>query len=280
MQHNLSNPNEAQGRIMALYNQVASGYDQPALRFFSHVAQRLVELAQPQPGEHWLDAATGTGAAALSIADKVALTGQVIGVDLAAAMLTQAQHKVTRAGCSQVNLRLGDMAQLACADDTFDGVLCASALDLLPDPVGGLREWRRVLKPQGTVAFSSYAKPAFQPLQHLFETGVRHYAVGLPAPTRLAWPPINELELASDLLRNAGFAAIEVRGEQQGYYLANPEEWWAILYHSTARGCLDQLAPDVLTRFKTEHLAAVAEVTTARGIWLNVAAIFAVGQKK
>jgi ubiquinone/menaquinone biosynthesis C-methylase UbiE len=90
MQHNLPNPNEEQGRLTALYNLIATGYDQPALRFFSHVAQRLVELAQPQPGEHWLDAATGTGAAALSVADKVTPTGQVTGLDLAAAMLTQA----------------------------------------------------------------------------------------------------------------------------------------------------------------------------------------------
>jgi SAM-dependent methyltransferase len=152
------------------------------------------------------------------------------------------------------------MAQLACTDDTFDGVLCASALDLLPDPVDGLRKWWRVLKPQGTVAFYNYARLAFQPLQHLFETRVRYYAVGLSTSSDQARPPINELELASDLLRNA-------------------EEWWAILCHSTARLRLEQLAPDALARFKTEHLAAVAELATVRGIWLNVAAIFAVGQK-
>lgn len=81
-------------------------------------------------------------------------------------------------------------------------------------------------------------------------------------------------------MRNAGFAAIEVRGEQQGYYLANAEEWWAILYHSAARRRLEQLAPDALARFKTEHLTAVVALATAQGIWLNVAAIFAVGQKK
>lgn len=280
MKHSVPDPNEEHRRITALYNLVAPGYDQPALRFFQRVAQRLVELAQPQPGEHWLDAATGTGAAALCLADKVAPTGQVIGLDLAAAMLTQAQHKVTRAGWSQVDLRLGDITQLSFADDTFDGVLCASALDLLPDPLGGLREWQRVLKPQGRVAFSSYAKPAFQPLQHLFETGLPSYAVDLSISSHVVWPPINELELASDLLRNAGFAAIDVRGEQHGYYLANAEEWWAILYHRKSRRLLDQFAPDVLASFKTEHLAAVAELVTTRGIWLNVAAIFAVGQKK
>jgi ubiquinone/menaquinone biosynthesis C-methylase UbiE len=78
MKHSLPDPNEEQRRITALYNRVASGYDQPALRFFPRVAQRLVELAQPQPGDQWLDAGTGTGAAALYLVDKVAPTGQVI----------------------------------------------------------------------------------------------------------------------------------------------------------------------------------------------------------
>jgi hypothetical protein len=159
-------------------------------------------------------------------------------------------------------------------------VLCASALDLFPDPVGGLRKWQRVLKPQGTVAFSSYAKPAFQPLQHLFQNSLQHYGVRLSTSSRFAWASINELELASYLLCNAGFAAIDVCGEQQSYYLANAEEWWAILCYSTARRQLEQLAPEALTRFKTDHLAAVATLTTAQGIWLNMAAIFAVGQKR
>jgi len=102
---------------------------------------------------------------------------------------------------------------------------------------------------------SSYAKPAFQPLQYLLETGLQHYAVLGSAPGRMAWPPINELELASDLLRNTGFVVIDVRGEQHGYYLANPEKWWAILCPSAARWRWEQLAADALARFKTEHLA-------------------------
>ena len=69
----------------------------------------------------------------------------------------------------------------------------------------------------GDGGFSSYAKPSFQPLQYLFETGLQHYTVLGSALDPLAWPPINELELASDLLHNAGFSAIDVRGEQHGY---------------------------------------------------------------
>jgi arsenite methyltransferase len=273
-------PNEHKRRIATIYNLAAAGYDQPAGRFFQRIAQRLVELAQPKCGDMVLDAATGTGAAALCAASKVTPTGRVIGVDLAGAMLAQAHQKVVAAGWSHVELVADDMEQLQFDDDTFDVVLCSSGIFLLPDMLAGLREWRRVLKPGGTVAFSGYSDQAFQPLSNLFETYLRRYGVPLAAPVRpFAWQRLTELEQYSDLLRNAGFATLDVRSEQQGYYLTSGEEWWEILWHSGFREPLTQLAPDALARFKTEHLSTVASLATGRGIWLNVGAIFAVGHK-
>jgi len=280
MDNNSLDPKEYKRRVAMVYNLAAAGYDQPAVRFFPRIAQRLVELAQPQCGDTILDAATGTGAAALCAADKVAPTGRVIAIDLATEMLAQASQKVAAAGWSHIDLREGDMEQMQFDDDTFDVVLCASGIFLLPDLLAGLREWRRVLKPGGTVAFSGYSDQAFQPLSNLFETYLRRYGVTLAAPVRpFAWQRLTELEHYSELLRTAGFSTLDVRSEQQGYYLASGEEWWEILWHSGFREPLTQLAPDALARFKTEHLATVASLATRRGIWLNVGAIFAVGQK-
>jgi arsenite methyltransferase len=273
-------PKDYKRRVATLYNLAAAGYDQPAVRFYPHIAQRLVELAELQCGDTVPDAATGTGAAALCAAGKVAPTGRVIGIDLAPAMLAQAHQKVAATGWSHIDLREGDMEQLPFEDNTFDVVLCASGIFWLPDMVAGLREWRRVLKPGGTVAVSGYGEQAFQPLSNLFETYLRRYGVTLAAPVcPFAWQRLTELEHYHDLLRSAGFATLNVRSEQQGYYLASGEEWWEILWHSGFSEPLTQLTPDVLARFKTEHLATVASLATRRGIWLNVGAIFAVGQK-
>jgi arsenite methyltransferase len=280
MDNNPLDPNEYKRRIATVYNLAAAGYDQPAVRFFPRIARRLVDLAQPQCGDTVLDAATGSGAAALCAAGKVAPTGRVIGIDLATEMLVQASQKVAATGWSHIDLREGDMAQLPFDDATFDVVLCASGIFLLPDMLAGLREWQRVLKPGGRVAISGYGDQAFQPLSNLFETYLRRYGVTLAAPVRpFAWQRLTELEQYSDLLRNAGFSSLDVRSEQQGYYLATSEEWWELLWHSDFGEPLTQLAPDALARFKTEHLATVASLATGRGIWLNVGAIFALGQK-
>ncbi len=280
MDTKFSNPNEQRHRVARVYNLAAADYDKPALHFFHRIAQRLVELAQPKPGDTVLDAATSTGAAALCAASKVMPNGRVIGIELAAEMLAQARKNVATAGWSHVELLEGDMEQLQFDDNMFDLILCASRIFLLPDMLSSLRAWRRVLKPGGAVAFSGYGDQTFQPLSNLFELHIRRYGVMLPDPARpFAQQHITGLEHYSDLLRNAGFATIDVRSEQHVYYLASVEEWWDILWHSGFCEPLTQLAPEALARFKTEHLAAVAELTTAQGIQLNVAAIFAVGQK-
>jgi ubiquinone/menaquinone biosynthesis C-methylase UbiE len=280
MDTNFSTLNEHRHRVARVYNLAAADYDKPALHFFHRIAQRLVELAQPKPGDMVLDVATGAGAAALCAASKVMPNGRVIGVGLAAEMLAQARNNVAAAGWLHVELLESDLAQLQFDDNMFDLILCASRIFLLPDILAALRAWRRVLKPGGTVAFSGYGDQTFQPLSNLFELHIRRYGVMLPAPARpFAWQRLTGLEPYSDLLRNAGFATIDIRSEQHGYYLARVEEWWDILWHSGFCEPLTQLAPEVLARFKTEHLAAVAELTTAQGIQLNVAAIFAVGQK-
>src|SRR5688500_4052100 len=65
MDTNFSTLNEHKHRVARVYNLAAADYDKPALHFFHRIAQRLVELAQPKPGDMVLDVATGTGAAAL-----------------------------------------------------------------------------------------------------------------------------------------------------------------------------------------------------------------------
>lgn len=251
---------------------------QTAIRFAHQVAQRLVDLAQPKPGDTVLDVATGAGVAALYAAGQVTPLGRVIGVDQPSPWLDYARRRLAAVGASHVFFVEGELVQLDFADSTFDCLLCSSAIFLLPDMAAGLREWRRVLKPGGTVAFSGYGKRSFQPLVTLLETCLRRYDVNIP-PQPFAWQQLTDLEAFSELLRSAAFSGIDVRSEQLGNYLMSTDEWWDLLWLQEFCEPLRQLSPDALSRFKAEHLAEVAQLATARGIWLNVTAVFAVGQK-
>jgi len=269
-------PDDSKRRVAADFNAIAETYD--TLRFVQVCARRLVELAAIPPGAQVLDVATGTGWAALAVAQRVGPTGRVLGVDLAPDLLERAQQKVAKAGLTHVEFREGDAERLDLTDQCFDVVLCASALFFVPDMLAALREWHRVLKPGGQVGFSGFGPTVLQPLRDLWEARLRQYGVSLPtAPPnqRLAEP-----ETCRRLLHEAGFVQTEVKSEQLGYYFRTVEEYWEERWSSGNRRAILQLAPAQREPFKAEHLAEVGALATDQGIWRDVAVNFARGWKR
>ncbi len=275
--NNTAQLSEHKQRVASVYNLASSGYDKPAVRFFPQIASRLVELADIRSGSVVLDAATGTGAAAVAAASRVGPTGEVIGVDIAADMLAQANEKVAARQMRNVTLQYGDIEQPDFEDERFSHVLCASAIFFLPDMLSALKKWGRVTRPGGCVAFSGYGQQAFQPISDLFRARLASFGVELTAP--FSWQRLTDSEACLSLLQAAGFEHVDVRVEQMGYYLDSVEEWWDIVWNSGFRGPVSQLSPGQLPQFKAEHLAEVRGLATGKGIWLDVPAIFAVGAK-
>jgi len=106
------------------------------------------------PGQRWsepngiraLDVGTGTGAAA-DLLRNVGAT--VVGIDLEPDMARYA----ARSGPTLV----ADAVRLPFANGSFDLVVAAFVISHLPDPVAGLRELRRVIRPGGAVAGSVFS---------------------------------------------------------------------------------------------------------------------------
>ena len=73
---------------------------------------------------------------------------EVAGIDVSRAMLAKA---APRAGeyAGSFQLTQADAGNLPFADETFDSIATACTFCSVPDPVGGLKELRRVLKPGG-----------------------------------------------------------------------------------------------------------------------------------
>lgn len=271
---------EHKQKVARVYNLAAAGYDKPALRFFPLTARRLVDLARLREGEHILDAGTGTGLAAFAAAESVGRLGKVIGVDIGEEILNQALQKLDLTVPSPIEFLLGDMEHLQFPGGSFDAVLSASSLFFLPDMASGLKEWKRVLKRGGRIAVSGYSGSAFRPLSDLFEARIRSYGVPLAAPTRpFSWQRLTEPEQYLSLFRQAGLENIEVFCEQLGYQLKDASEWWEVVWNSGFRGPVSQLTPEQLDQFKREHLADVEKLATPKGIWLDIASIFAIGHK-
>jgi ubiquinone/menaquinone biosynthesis C-methylase UbiE len=127
------------------YDRIASVYDAlewlPEFRFRQWRRDLWREVGQ---AEQVLELGVGTGK---SIACYPA-GAEVTAIDISERMLERAQRKAARLG-RNVKLQVADAQFLPFPDAAFDTVVTTFVFCSVPDPVKGLREARRVLKPGG-----------------------------------------------------------------------------------------------------------------------------------
>jgi len=120
-------------------------------------ASRLVKFAGVRAGQKVLDVACGTGVVAITAARMGAKT---TGIDLTPELLQRARENSQVAGV-EVDWREGDVEKLPFADGAFDVVLSQFGHIFAPRPNLALAEMLRVLKPGGTIAFSTWPPELF-----------------------------------------------------------------------------------------------------------------------
>lgn len=73
-------------------------------------------------------------------------------------MLDRARRTATDLSC-QVALEIGDVHDLAFADDASDTVVANAVFCSVADPIAGLREIARVVKPDGNILLLEHVRP-------------------------------------------------------------------------------------------------------------------------
>ena len=108
-------------------------------------------LAELRPGLDVLDVGCGPGTITADLAALVA-PGTVTGVDASEGVLDKAREAAVADGVDNVRFAVADVHALDFPDDSFDVVHAHQVLQHVGDPVGALREMRRVCRPGGVVA--------------------------------------------------------------------------------------------------------------------------------
>lgn len=104
--------------------------------------------------DHVLEVGFGPGIAIRLAADATP-EGFVAGVDYSPEMVEMARKRnETAVDVGRVELRYGAVADLPYEDATFDKVISINSMQVWPDAAGGLREIRRVSKPDGRIALA------------------------------------------------------------------------------------------------------------------------------
>lgn len=129
----------------------------PLAVFTTPCAARLVRFAGIRAGQRVLDVGSGTGVAAIT-ARRLGAT--VTGSDLTPELLEQARENAHIAGV-ELEWREADVEQLPFADAEYDVVLSQFGHMFAPRPEVAIAEMLRVLKPGGTIAFSTWPPDHF-----------------------------------------------------------------------------------------------------------------------
>ena len=139
--------------VAAMFDDLAPVHDRLATILSLGLDRRwrtaVVAEARLTPGDSAIDVAAGTGLLAAELADRVGPFGRIVAVDLSPAMVDRGTARAR--DIVQLEYLLGDALELPFDDGRFGAATIAFGLGALTDPVAGLRELRRVVRPGGRV---------------------------------------------------------------------------------------------------------------------------------
>jgi demethylmenaquinone methyltransferase/2-methoxy-6-polyprenyl-1,4-benzoquinol methylase len=128
--------------------------------------RQAIQMLDLPEGSHGLDAGCGIGSHTLLLAETVGPEGHVTGLDLFADFVAHARNQAKQSGLSnRVTFRQGNVNELPFNDETFDwawSVDCVGHISI-GQPLEGLRELARVVRPGGRVALLGYSSQMLLP---------------------------------------------------------------------------------------------------------------------
>ena len=258
-----------------IFDQLAAGHDQEVLRYAAFCADRLIVRLHPARGEKLLDVATGTGSVALAAAQAVGPDGRVAAIDTVESMLARLEAKIGKFGLSNVDVHHMDGAHLGFRRDYFHHVVCSLGLFWFPEPKVALREWWRVVRPGGSVIFTTFAANVFAPLLGYLRRTLEMRGMRIAVP----WESLSDRQVLESMMHAAGFEDVAISEEQLGYHLKDARQWWEVAQYSGLLSLIDPAPAQAIGLLQSAHVAEVESVMTSDGLWLDVPILFVRGRK-
>ena len=188
---------EETAKTRSRYSRIAPIYDVMELPYEGRFAPWREKVWSLVPSGQVLEVGVGTGKNFPYHPARV----EVTGIDLSNRMLARARQKAHSLGRS-IQLREMDVQQLDFPDGSFDAAVAIFVFCSVPDPVAGLRELGRVVKPDGRIILLEHVRidrPAIiGKLMDLFD----------PLVVRLMGPHINRR--TAEAVQQAGLEVEQV----------------------------------------------------------------------
>lgn len=195
----------------------AEAYDRFMGRYSSLLAAPFADFAGVRSGQRVLDVGCGPGALAAELVARVGAS-EVAAVDPSAPFVAAARTRYPG-----VDVRQASAEKLPFADRAFDVAMAQLVVHFMPDPVAGLAEMARVVRPDGVVAACVWDHAGEGGPLSLFWGPARALDPTVDDESEL--PGVREGHLA-ELLEAAGLGRIEQTVLSVGLEHATFEAWW------------------------------------------------------
>jgi demethylmenaquinone methyltransferase/2-methoxy-6-polyprenyl-1,4-benzoquinol methylase len=222
---------EKPGLVRGVFDSVAQRYDLMNDLMSGGVhrlwKRAMIDRLAPQPGEHFLDVAGGTGDIALRILERTAREAKVIVCDLTPAMLAVGRDRaIDRGILDGIDWVTGDAENLPFESAKMDGCTIAFGLRNVTHPDRGLAEMYRVLKPGGRflcLEFSHVVLPGLRGVYDAYSRSVLPTLGAVVARDRGSYEYLVESirrfptqETLAAMMRSAGFDLVSWRNLSGG----------------------------------------------------------------
>jgi ubiquinone/menaquinone biosynthesis C-methylase UbiE len=171
----------------------------------SHAAFFLPYL---KPGMNVLDCGCGPGTITAGFAELVA-PGEAVGTEIEASHVAIARENAAQHNIRNVRFETADIYELPFADASFDAVFISAVLGNLREPIRGLREAFRVLKPGGVIGAKEFdhggdllypPDPALEKYGELYPQYSKLKATRLRSQSSSSWMVTSSAELLNRLI--------------------------------------------------------------------------------
>jgi SAM-dependent methyltransferase len=256
---------------------VAPGYDDaiaPIMRPYAITTLDLIGLTGGEARLQLLDVAAGTGVVAVEAARRGA---EVLATDFSPGMVEMMRRRFA-AEDLDARAEVMDGEALGLEGETFDLGTSTFGLIFFADPLAGLRELRRVLRPGGRAGIASWDMTGIG-LPQLIGAALARAVPDLPAPTPPPWAHLCQAAGLGQALRTAGFTDVAV--QHVTHYSPLPDPAWFFRHlpdwTPPLRPLFTSLPTDVIDRAAAAFGDVVREHSTSQG--MPQAALIGIGTR-
>ncbi len=125
------------------------------------VAERL----KLESGMNVLEVGPGKGNYTKAISERIMPEGKVYAIDIQEYVINKLKERVEREEIPNIVPMVDDAYKLSFENESFDRIISIACLPEIPDPIKVLKEFKRVLKPNGIISLSELLPDPDYPLR-------------------------------------------------------------------------------------------------------------------